>query len=164
MTGGVIKLSCGNEIPFYHAQDVYFVTFIVDMPPESGCPSFTGPGNCFPPSWKRHARPCVTQPEPAGSSSEITGLQSVGDVSSSEVQMSEDEASRPKPWPAPTFPTAAEIEKHSLTHLPCRSWCRFCVMGRRPNAAHRAQHGRERSPPCLGKIIVLYAAPRMTPC
>ena len=45
--GGVIKLPCGNEIPFYHAQGVYFVKFIVDMPHESGCPSFTGPGKCF---------------------------------------------------------------------------------------------------------------------
>ena len=32
--------------------------------------------------------------------------------------------------PSPTLPSAAEVEEHSVTHYPFRSWCRECVMGR----------------------------------
>ena len=37
----------------------------------------------------------------------------------------------------PRQPTAAEREDHEATHLPFRSWCWACVMGRRTNPAHR---------------------------
>ena len=37
---------------------------------------------------------------------------------------------------APRTPTKAEREEHNVSHVPCRPWCRFCVMGR----------GLERSP------------------
>ena len=43
--GGVIKLPNGDKIPFYHAQGVYFVKFIVDPPKGSNIPPFGGPGN-----------------------------------------------------------------------------------------------------------------------
>ena len=32
--------------------------------------------------------------------------------------------------PSPTMPSAAEVEEHRITHIPYRSWCRECVMGR----------------------------------
>ena len=35
------------------------------------------------------------------------------------------------------LPTQAEIDEHMLTHIPFRSWCRFCVMGKSVAAPHR---------------------------
>ena len=49
----------------------------------------------------------------------------------------------PRPLRAPKAPTAAEKERHALTHLPYASWCPYCVAGKRPNAPHR----RVTSPP-----------------
>ncbi|CAK0857324.1 unnamed protein product [Prorocentrum cordatum] len=34
-------------------------------------------------------------------------------------------------------PTKEEIEQHNIGHIPYRSWCRHCVMGRGRSAAHR---------------------------
>ena len=31
---------------------------------------------------------------------------------------------------APRTPTETEREEHDVSHMPCRSWCRFYVMGR----------------------------------
>ena len=31
---------------------------------------------------------------------------------------------------SPELPSQAEIDEHNVSHLPYRSWCRFCVMGR----------------------------------
>ena len=41
-------------------------------------------------------------------------------------------------------PTQAEVDEHSATHLLFRSWCRFCVQGRRGNPPPTA--GVESSP------------------
>lgn len=38
--------------------------------------------------------------------------------------------------PEPIVPTRAEVEAHNVTHLPYRSWCKWCVMARRRNTAH----------------------------
>ena len=54
-----------------------------------------------------------------------------------------------KAYPAPKFPSAEEVEAHNLTHLPYRSWCKWCVMSRRPNAPHRSGGRKERSLPLL---------------
>ena len=35
-----------------------------------------------------------------------------------------------------TQPTRAQVEEHNATHLPFRSWCPFCVSGRRDGPAH----------------------------
>ena len=42
--------------------------------------------------------------------------------------------------PESYVPTAAQVAQHSLTHLPYRSWCKWCVMARRPNSQHRSKH------------------------
>ena len=38
--------------------------------------------------------------------------------------------------PSPTQPTSDEIALHWLTHLPYRSWCKWCVGAKRGNAPH----------------------------
>ena len=35
------------------------------------------------------------------------------------------------------LPSQSEIDEHMLTHVPFRSWCRFCVMGKSVAAPHR---------------------------
>ena len=37
----------------------------------------------------------------------------------------------------PGQPTVKEHQEHVTTHRPCRSWCKFCVMGRGVFAWHR---------------------------
>jgi hypothetical protein len=36
----------------------------------------------------------------------------------------------------PDTPTAEEIDRHNISHLPYRGWCRHCVLGRGKNTAH----------------------------
>ena len=38
----------------------------------------------------------------------------------------------------PGKPTDRQIEEHRATHLPYRSWCRWCVLGRGRGLQHRA--------------------------
>ena len=37
---------------------------------------------------------------------------------------------------APVKPTQAMIDEHEVHHLPCRSWCSFCVRGRATSVGH----------------------------
>ena len=37
----------------------------------------------------------------------------------------------------PGQPTARDHQEHMTSHRPCRSWCKFCVMGRGVNSPHR---------------------------
>ena len=39
------------------------------------------------------------------------------------------------------LPTADEVEKHMMTHLPYRNWCEYCVKGRGREAAHSRSTG-----------------------
>ena len=39
----------------------------------------------------------------------------------------------------PGNPTQAEIDMHEIDHLPFRSWCRWCVLGRGRGLQHRAR-------------------------
>jgi hypothetical protein len=41
----------------------------------------------------------------------------------------------------PGKPTDRQIEEHRLTHLPYRSWCRWCVLGRGRGLQHRVRPG-----------------------
>ena len=56
----------------------------------------------------------------------------------------------PKPVPSPRVPTREEYERHVLTHIPFRNWCRHCVSSRKPNIAHKNRRRcAERSTPLL---------------
>ncbi len=41
----------------------------------------------------------------------------------------------------PGEPTDRQIEEHRMTHIPFRSWCRWCVLGRGRGLQHRARPG-----------------------
>ena len=41
----------------------------------------------------------------------------------------------------PGRPTERQIEEHRMTHIPFRSWCRWCVLGRGRGLQHRARPG-----------------------
>ena len=45
--------------------------------------------------------------------------------------------------PAPKPPSKEEVRKHNLTHWPYRSWCPFCVMGRRNADPHFQAKGTD---------------------
>ena len=71
------------------------------------------------------------------------------------MEMSEDaepghhaEARPAKSPSTPKLPSAKEIAMHNLTHAIYRSWCPFCVAGRRSNSPHRRSN-EERTIPLL---------------
>ena len=52
--------------------------------------------------------------------------------------------------PGPKTPSREEVRRHNLTHWPYRSWCPWCVMGRRNAEPHfQARDGDSRSLPLL---------------
>ena len=55
-------------------------------------------------------------------------------------QVDEPEAGRrqAQKMQSPVRPRAEEVAEHELSHLPYRSWCRFCVRGRCRALPHRA--------------------------
>ena len=54
-----------------------------------------------------------------------------------EIDMGEeDQALAPRVARSPREPTSAERQLHEVTHLPLRSWCRHCMMGRCKDVCH----------------------------
>ena len=48
-----------------------------------------------------------------------------------------EEARPPEVLRDPGAPTKRELEEHSTTHLPFRSWCPHCVAGKAQDRPHR---------------------------
>ena len=59
-------------------------------------------------------------------------LQSMADL---EAEAEQGDA-KVKEATEPNLPSAEEIKKHNLTHLPYRNWCSHCVMGRGKEDPH----------------------------
>ena len=59
----------------------------------------------------------------------------------------EEEAMRVQMVPLPSQPTPEERRMHELTHLPFRSWCRHCMMGKCKANPHARQDHEEASLP-----------------
>ena len=50
----------------------------------------------------------------------------------------------------PGDPTPGERENHNITHIPYRSWCSICVIGRGQEESHfRRKEGEESCKPCM---------------
>eukprot|EP00434_Breviolum_minutum_P036168 symbB.v1.2.032038.t1/scaffold3793.1/size50245/2 len=47
--------------------------------------------------------------------------------------------------PKPPMPTAKEVARHNLTHLPSATWCEHCVRGKGKEAAHFRRPEKERA-------------------
>ena len=56
-----------------------------------------------------------------------------------EEEHNASEAQQAKPLASPCTPSSAEVEAHSLTHLPYRSWCVHCVRAKGPAGAHKTK-------------------------
>ena len=52
-----------------------------------------------------------------------------------------EEAMQPRTKPPPVKPSAEEIEKHMVTHLPLRDWCPPCVRGKSGSKPHKSNQG-----------------------
>ena len=84
----------------------------------------------------------VKDDEPIDGSLVLDGETVVGD----DLEKVEDgetgeqvEARRIRTSESPKLPTLKEIESHNMGHLVYRSWCPFCVAGRKPNVQHKRQ-------------------------
>ena len=47
----------------------------------------------------------------------------------------------------PGQPSAQEEEEHRCSHIPYRSWCKWCVMGRGLGTPHSGLHNHSQIPP-----------------
>ena len=54
---------------------------------------------------------------------------------------------QPRGMPAPVQPSPEEIALHWLTHIPYRSWCKWCVAAKRANSPHCAMPASSRDVP-----------------
>ena len=61
----------------------------------------------------------------------------------------EDQALPPRVARSPREPTSAERILHEATHLPLRTWCRHCIMGRSKDS-HHVTLGEARDVPRIG--------------
>ena len=66
-----------------------------------------------------------------------------------QVQHDEHKAFEAKPVRSPTPMTAAQKEKHDLTHLPPDQACPICASSRTPNLRHATSHEHLRTIPLL---------------
>ena len=57
-----------------------------------------------------------------------------------------EEAERVKHAVDPSAPTAAQVDDHGKTHIPYRSWCKWCVLGRGRGIQHRSSAGASAVP------------------
>ena len=60
-----------------------------------------------------------------------------------EHQESLQEARRARGRPQPTQPTKQEMDEHSLTHTPYRSWCPICVRAKGKQDAYKQQQSKQ---------------------
>ena len=60
-------------------------------------------------------------------------------VEAEEEETAEAGVRRPLKMQDPREPSDEERREHYLTHLPYRSWCKYCVGGRGKEAPHRRQ-------------------------
>ena len=63
-----------------------------------------------------------------------------------EGQLGEQEAQVPRVARSPREPTSLERQLHEITHIPMRSWCRHCMMGRSKDVYHARLGGGEDVP------------------
>ena len=61
----------------------------------------------------------------------------VGVDSEVSVDGNGEEAETVKHAADPGAPTAKQVEEHRETHIPFRSWCKWCVLGRGRGIQHR---------------------------
>ena len=66
-----------------------------------------------------------------------------------------EEARQARSPSTPKKPSAKEVAAHNLTHAVYRSWCPFCVAGRRPNSPHRRVIGERLIPLLVGDFAFL---------
>ena len=62
----------------------------------------------------------------------------------------QEEVAPLKAAPAPTKPSAADVEEHNITHTPYRSWCGSCVGGRGLGEQRGRRSGRAHEIPRVG--------------
>jgi hypothetical protein len=63
--------------------------------------------------------------------------------------MEEEEGQEAKGKSSPANPSKEEVEKHMLTHVPFRSWCKHCVAGKATMQRHHRVEKR-RGIPVIG--------------
>ena len=93
------------------------------------------------------------------------GISGVGDVGeeSGQEEHGGGQSARAIPLPVPRAPSKSEWEKHIVSHMPYRSWCRHCVAGRGLERRHLSQSGVNEDAQPYISIDYCYLAGDATP-
>ena len=76
-----------------------------------------------------------------------------------DLQQEGGEAEVPRCVRDPGEPTAKERQEHDKSHLPYRSWCKFCVMGRGRDLPHKARERRDDGVPIIAMDFFFLGEP-----
>ena len=87
--------------------------------------------------------------EPAVASRDVNHGGEVRLDSAADEGVDESVAQAPVGLPSPAKPSAIEVALHWLTHIPYRSWCRWCASAKRQNAPHHSLPSHSREVPLL---------------
>ena len=68
------------------------------------------------------------------------------DEVANELEDESEESQQLKRTNDPVLPSKEEIEAHRRTHLPYRSWCKFCIAGRGTGIPHASMPHQSRIP------------------
>ena len=72
------------------------------------------------------------------------------ELSESKEDEQEEEVEPLRKAASPTMPSAAEVEEHRINHIPYRSWCTKCNMGRGLGEQRGSHAGRAHEVPIIG--------------
>ena len=72
----------------------------------------------------------------------------VADDAEVQIEEEEEEIQAPRVAHDPAQPTERQLSEHRVTHLPYRSWCKWCVLGRGRGIQHR--RGQASTLPVIG--------------
>ena len=79
----------------------------------------------------------------ANTSPEVDGLdegaKGDGEVIYESSEEGAEEAVSSKKFPGPKLPSPEEVAAHRVDHLPYRSWCKWCIMGRALGEQHKSR-------------------------
>ena len=62
-----------------------------------------------------------------------------GEVICESSEEGAEEAVSSKKFPGPKLPSPEEVAAHRIDHLPYRSWCKWCIMGRALGEQHKSR-------------------------
>ena len=83
--------------------------------------------------------PKIYQTTSSGVDGLVEGDAGGGEVFCESSDVDAEEVVTSKKFPDPRMPSPEEVAAHRIDHLPYRSWCKWCIMGRALGEQHKSR-------------------------